>query len=410
MKSSGGMRRQICALAMLGTGGSALFFPAFGLGAESKNFLSYNPRLSARAVGSGALEGWGLGVDGVLGNPARLAELRRMEFSAGAGQLPRGHASFAALYALPLPETGKFGLEILSLGPSSQDPDDPFSALEQELGAAYALPFFSGVDAGVRYRALRFEDSVRSWAGQAVDAGLVFSSEPIWLGLTANNLVKPFQDLSPDFLETPRRVLIDAGVHWRGVLQACVEYGQQVEEPRRNRAALGLESDFSANWCVRAGADAHAAYAGLGARWRKWGLDYSARLGLQPQEASHWLGVNASFGAYEIGLTPSSRFLTKGGVVRSIRLSVRAPRETIFHQWSLLVSDERGKKVYEQQGRNALPSSLTWEGRSAYNQIVPDGGYVLWVEGTDREGNRMDSNRISIQVGSRQTTEFIQVK
>ncbi len=388
----------------------ACLLPLTGSAYDSLADRLFDPRLPATTIGAGALAGSQQDVAAVFGNPAFLTTLKEMQLSLGAGLLTGNHIGAVFAMAQPIPLAGKLGLGLTSITPHDPGADDPFQADEQSLIAAYGYEILPWMSVGVRFREIRTQTPTTAKSGEGLDLGFKFNYDYYWLGVAGINLLQPGIDTALEDVAYPRRVIADLGAEWPGVLRTMIEFSQDFGDNAGNRMAWGVESDFSDALTVRAGADLQAVYAGLGTMMNNWQLDYAGRYDLEQQTFAHWLSLGVHFGAYEVSLSLNSPFLTKGGRNNVVLIRVHHHRDKVFKKWIFKVINAQGYLVYQTVGKNLLPGELRWEGRNARQRMVPDGEYWAYIEGMDIEGNRLETNQVRIQVFTRRTTNFIQVK
>lgn len=379
-------------------------------GYDSYSDRYYDPRIPGKSFGAGALAGAQEDVNAIFGNPAFLSSLKGMEVTLATGMLPGNHISTALAFAQPIPLIGKIGLGLTSIHLNDPQEDDPFQAEEQALLIGYSVDLLPWLSVGARFREIRLETSSLTASGEGLDLGFKLQYDYYWFGVTGINLLHPVIDSKIEDIGYPYRLIADLGASWPGILRTMVEFSQTFGDDPVNRIAWGIESDFSKVITIRAGVDTNAVYVGLGTGLDRWKLDYASRVDLNEQNLTHWVGISGHFGTYEVVLSPSSKFLTKGGRNNSVLLRINHHRDKIFKEWVFKVIDEQGRLVYRQEGKNGLPPELRWEGRDARRNMVKDGNYWLSLEGRDAEGNSLQSNQVKIKVVTRRTMKFIQTK
>jgi len=72
--------------------------------------------------------------------------------------------------------------------------------------------------------------------------------------------------------------------------------------------------------------------------------------------------------------------------------------------WKGLISDEAGNILFSYDHEGSIPSTLYFDGMGLDGKPIPDGKYVLFIEGRDRAGNPGKSNRFVLEVDTRPTT------
>jgi len=72
--------------------------------------------------------------------------------------------------------------------------------------------------------------------------------------------------------------------------------------------------------------------------------------------------------------------------------------------WKGIVSDEAGNILFSYDHEGSIPETLYFDGMGLDGKPIPDGKYVLFIEGKDRAGNPGKSNRFVIEVDTRPTT------
>jgi hypothetical protein len=371
--------------------------------------------VSARALGQGALSSAQVGSSAVFGNPAFLGTLQFMELGITGATFSDQSRLGSVVYGQPLPGIGEFGVGYSVLQPNSliattDDTLDTFRIQEQDMSFAFSTKILSTLDAGVRFKTLRLEQALGSDSANGIDAGLRFAIPGFWAGLTGYNLLQPIVDVDSNNVGYPKRALFAVGSRWPEVVKAAFEYGQTFGNDSANRIAFGLESDFSANLFLRAGVDSHAIYAGLGYADPGLSIDYGMRNDSSSNTMQHRLSVSLRFGTYQVWLTGSNQYLTKGGVTPQVDVHVSFDREIILKEWNFTIRNSMGAVVKYFNGKNLLPRIITWEGRDTRAKMVADDTYTCSLEGQDLEGNWLRSNSITIMVVSRKAPEFIQVK
>lgn len=395
---------------LFGCLGVILIWSGLCHGYDRFSYQDYNPRLSVIGQGSGALVGAQERAQALFGNPAFLTDLRALTFSFGSGLLAGNHISSTAALAQPIPLAGKLGLGLSTLYSNQPDAEDLFQAQEQILYVAYSYDFFSWFSVGTKFRSIRIETPAVTSSGEALDLGVKLKYDQYWLGIWASNLLQPAIESKLEQVAYPRVVVADLGASWLGICRTMVEFSQTFGDESVNRIAWGIESDFSDLLTIRAGTDVNSVSAGLGSKMDRWAVDYAARYHLDDQSLAHHVGLSLHFGAYQIGLVPSSSFLSKGGRNNVLRIRINSHRDKVFRQWTFKVLNKQGQLVYRRTGKNLLPGEIRWEGRSLRRRMVADGDYWMFIEGSDIEGNRLESNQVKVRVVTRRTTNFIRVK
>jgi flagellar hook assembly protein FlgD len=72
--------------------------------------------------------------------------------------------------------------------------------------------------------------------------------------------------------------------------------------------------------------------------------------------------------------------------------------------WKGVITDEAGNILFTYDHEGSIPESLYFNGIGLDGKPIPDGTYVVYIEGRDRAGNRGESNRLVIEVDTRPTT------
>ena len=116
--------------------------------------LYFDPRLSARSLGAGALQGTQEGGDAIFGNIAGLQTLRHTDVKVNLGVFPEGGLTSTFSYAQPLLGIGKFGMGISLLMPDGTPDSDEASTFlgmrEQALLLGFSRAIMPGFFTGVR--------------------------------------------------------------------------------------------------------------------------------------------------------------------------------------------------------------------------------------------------------------------
>jgi len=373
----------------------------------------FDPRISAQSVGAGALGGSRMGAEALFGNPANLGSLRYSELVLGGGVLTEQGYTASAAFGQPLPGAGKIGVSLSHAEASEADSNlidaEVRLSTEQSLALAYVYEIVSGFNLGLRFRALQVQTQDRRRTGEGLDLGLNYLWSAGWAACSVHNLLQP-QITASEGPEYPRRLQADAGLHWPEVLQIAMEYARELDSPHFERLGIGIESAFSSNWFLRAGADQHAYYVGAGFAISMWRLDYGTRIDSGTYQLQHFLGLQYKFGAYQAVISTPYQYLTKGGVNPRADIKIQYTRDVVFKAWSLEIRDGTGELIKSLNGNNALPEKLRWEGRNQQGRMVSDGPYTMTLTGEDYAGNKLCSNAITIKVISPQMPEFQQVK
>ncbi|MCX7787629.1 MAG: OmpA family protein [Spirochaetes bacterium] len=72
--------------------------------------------------------------------------------------------------------------------------------------------------------------------------------------------------------------------------------------------------------------------------------------------------------------------------------------------WKGIITDEAGNILFSYDHEGSIPSTLYFDGMGLDGKPIPDGKYVLSIEGKDRAGNPGKSNRFVLEVDTRPTT------
>ncbi len=72
--------------------------------------------------------------------------------------------------------------------------------------------------------------------------------------------------------------------------------------------------------------------------------------------------------------------------------------------WKGIISDEAGNILFTYEHEGSIPSTLYFDGMGLDGKPIPDGRYVLSIEGRDLAGNPGRSNRFVLEVDTRPTT------
>ena len=73
-------------------------------------------------------------------------------------------------------------------------------------------------------------------------------------------------------------------------------------------------------------------------------------------------------------------------------------------RWKGIISDEAGNILFSYDHEGSIPETLYFDGMGLDGKPIPDGRYVLFIEGRDRAGNLGKSNRFVLEVDTRPTT------
>ncbi len=75
--------------------------------------------------------------------------------------------------------------------------------------------------------------------------------------------------------------------------------------------------------------------------------------------------------------------------------------------WELTLVDDKGKKVFTKEWRDAAPSSFSWDGKTAGGEPAPDGVYTLTLASADKAGNKASYELDNIIVDTKETNAFV---
>jgi hypothetical protein len=399
----------------LGLAGCLLGMAEVGHAFDGYALERFDPRISTRAFGYGALAGVQEDAEAVTGNPANLATSRYMALGMDAGLFPDGSLAGAIRFAQPLPSLGKIGLGFsqiygLTDTPPATEALDSFFGTEQAIHLAWALSITQGFSVGLKGSLLRATYGQQAAAGESIDLGCRIQAEGFWAAAAAYHLLRPPVGFGLEYLAYPRQAQITLGYKIPKILQVAGECTQNLDDTGKRRIALGLESAFSEDWFVRAGADLENFYSGLGYRNHWWGLDYGFGSDFKMEAMQHRLGLVLIFGTYHVQIVSSSEYLTKNGVNPNVRFTVRYDRAPILKKWAFIIRNEQAVLVKAFAGQNAFSTDVTWEGRDQQSRIVPNGEYSVVLEGLDYDGNWLKSNKVLVKVVDRTAPTFIRVK
>jgi tetratricopeptide (TPR) repeat protein len=264
---------------------------------------------SARSMAmAGAFVGIADDASAAYWNPAGLTQIQRKDLVASYASLYDNTGFSSIDYAQPTMGIGTFGLGIVNLntaGVPRRDrdgkQDGEFSASETALLLSHGFDLNSRWSFGSSLKVIRQQVDTYSGTGYGLDVAAMFRLVPaVQMGLTVRNMLAPRITLRSESDRFPLNARL--GVKWQATRKLLIGTDLDQVTGRSTKLVLGGEWAFNNLLSLRGGLNENEITAGMGIKFKDWGLDYAfayqdAVAGASDLGASHRLGLHFSFGA-----------------------------------------------------------------------------------------------------------------